>query len=399
MKQLLLGFSERNQQMLTGLIAVIVAIAAVFVGIKISSGALDPKYQVNATFTAAGQGLQSGSDVKIHGVDVGKVKSVRLVDGRARVRMEIMADEKIPVDSMATIRPKTLFGEKFVDVDPGAAETSGPFVHDEGEIKHTLGGFELEKVLTDAYPILKAVKPEDLVVVLDTLANGGDGEGGAINRQLVNWQKLADLQVAHEADTVEFLQDLASVSDELDQRAGDLVAGARDLNDVLPALNARGDELGTALTQLSRLSADASDLLENNRSFMEKAVTEGGKTLQTVYDRRGQIGPLIVGVREYLQVQAEVIRIPFGDGTLLAAVKFIAGEDCQAGRVAGACASPAAPVPPVGPPPSLPGGGPPPATPPVTVPNVPLPTLPSIPLPGSVSGAKAVASLLSGAVG
>src|SRR4051812_33349526 len=146
MRALTAGLNERTERMLVGLIAVVLALGAVYFGIKWSSGALDPKYQLNATFTAAGQGLQSGSDVKIHGVDVGSVKSVKLVDGKARVRMDIASGEKVPVDAMATIRPKTLFGEKFVDVDPGSEETSGPFLHDEGEVKRTLGGFELEKV-------------------------------------------------------------------------------------------------------------------------------------------------------------------------------------------------------------------------------------------------------------
>src|SRR3954452_18711200 len=227
--------SERSIHVLSGLAAMVMGMAAVTFGVEVANGALKAKYQLSATFTAAGQGLQSRSDVKIHGVNIGRVKSVRLVDGKAQVRMDIDAGQHVPVDAKATIRPKTLFGEKFVDVDPGDHETSGPFLHDEGQIKDTLGGFELEQVLADAYPILKAIKPEDLVVVLDELSKAGAGEGPAIARQIGNFQKLADVQVAHDPDTDRFLRDLASLSSELDQRAGDIVAGAHDLNDALPA--------------------------------------------------------------------------------------------------------------------------------------------------------------------
>ena len=324
--------SDRAFRIITGLVAVLLALAAVFFGIKASSGALAPKYRVVADFSDAGQGLQEKSDVKIHGVNVGKVKSVRLVQGQAEVSMDIESDQKVPTASKATIRPKTLFGEKFVDIDPGAAETSGPFLADHGRIKDTVGGFELERVLADAYPILKAIKPEDLLVVLDTLAQAGQGEGPAINRQIGNFQKVADVSANHNADTVQFLTDLANLSDELDKRAADVIGGAQSLNDALPVLNSRSDELSTALRQASRLSTDVADVLDANQSFLQKNVTENGKTLQNLYDHRAQIGPLVIGLREYFEIQAEAVRIPFGDGTMLAAIKLVFGEDCASGR-------------------------------------------------------------------
>src|SRR3954468_724132 len=135
-----IGMSERAFRIITGLVAVLLGLAAVFFGIKASSGALAPKYRLVADFSDAGQGLQEKSDVKIHGVNVGKVKGVRLVLGRAEVSMDIESDQKVPTKSKATIRPKTLFGEKFVDIDPGAAETSSPFLKDHGRITDTVCG-------------------------------------------------------------------------------------------------------------------------------------------------------------------------------------------------------------------------------------------------------------------
>ncbi len=314
-------------------------------GAKIANGLLKNPYQLEATFAAAGQGLGDNSDVKVRGVNIGKVKHVRLVGGRARVRMDIKQHEKVSVSAKATIRPKTLFGEKFVDVDPGAAELTGPFLKDEGEIKETIGGFELEKVLTDLYPILKAIKPEQLAVIVNTLAAGGEGEGPAINRQLENFEKVARVQAAHAADTQEFLTDLANLADELSTRADDVVAGARDLNASLPTLNQRGDELTTVLAQGARLAGDVADVLENNRPFLQKSVTEGGKTIQTLYDERSHIGPLVLGLREFIETLAEVGRIPFGDGTNLAAIKLVLGENCPLGRgIDPACPNGPAPI-------------------------------------------------------
>ena len=336
--------SDRAFRALSGAVALLLFFGAVIIGAKVANGLFENPYQLNATFAAAGQGLTDNSDVKIRGVNIGRVKNVKLVDGRARVRLEIKRDETVPVESKAVIRPKTLFGEKFVDIDPGPNEAAGPFLDDEGEIKDTLGGFELERVLNDLYPILKAVKPEQLATVIGTLAAGGEGEGPAINRQLENFEKVARVQVAHSAETQQFLDDLALLAEELGRRGDDIVAGARDLNATLPALNERGDELASLLDDGARLAGDVADVLENNRPLLRKLVTEGGKSVQVLYEERANIAPLILGLRQFVETLAEVGRIPFGDGTNLAAVKWVLGENCPTGRVAPPCPTPATPV-------------------------------------------------------
>src|SRR5689334_512285 len=114
--------TERAVKILAGGITICLLAGLTFFGVSAANGALRPRYQVEAAFSSAGQGLISRSDVKIRGVNIGEVKSVRLSKGEAVVRMDIDKGEHIPTDASATIRPKTLFGEKFVDIDPGPAE-------------------------------------------------------------------------------------------------------------------------------------------------------------------------------------------------------------------------------------------------------------------------------------
>jgi phospholipid/cholesterol/gamma-HCH transport system substrate-binding protein len=389
--------NERTTRIMSGLVAIVFLCAAVVFGVKAATGSLRPVYHLDAAFTSAGQGLIRDSDVKIHGVDIGRVSKVRLDHGRALVTLEIDKGEKIPETASATIRPKTLFGEKFVDIDPGEADGEGPYLHEDDRITKTLGGFELERVLADAYPILKAVDPAELAVVLDTLAEGGRGEGPAVNRQIANWQKVAAVNAAHDADTQEFLDDLATLSDTLADKAPALVGTAQDLNDVLPTLNSRGDELSTVLEQASRLSADAADLLEANRPFLNKSVTEGGKVIQTLYDERAGIPPLVKGLRQFLQTLAEATdhtSLDQPDGSRLAAIKLVFGGGAPCGRTSVGCPltppdQGATPTAPTTTPPARAGA---------TLPPLPqLPQLPGLPVPQT--GAAAITSLLGGLLG
>ena len=190
--------------------------------------------------------------------------------------------------------------------------------------------------------------PEDLTVILDTLANGGQGEGPAINRQLVNWKTLSDIGVAHDPDTAQFLDDFALLTDTIANHSGDLVAMAQSLNSALPPLNQRGDEVASVLQNLSRVSNDFADVLDANRPFQDKAATEGGQTLDVLSSHVGQIGPLLVGVGQYLEAQAIVGHIPYTDGSYLAAVKLIAGGGAACGQ-GQACPAPSSSSPPSAP--------------------------------------------------
>ena len=382
----LLGtIGERGTRILAGAIVLVLLSSLTVFGVRFANGALRPRYQVLASFESAGQGLIEKSDVKIRGVNIGSVKSVRLRDGRALVRMDIDDDERVPVSATATIRPKTLFGEKFVDIDPGVAEASGPFLTDEQEIAETTGGFELEKVLTEAYPIVQAIDPDELATILKELSAAGDDLGPTVNRTIVNFRAVAEQQSNRTAELARFIDDLALLSETLVTSSPVLVDTARDLNVALPELNARGPQLATALDQAARLSADLADLLESNRPFLDKSITQGGKTIQLLFDERGQLPGLVRGLRYFFEVLGSVGRIELGDGTNLAAVKGILGGGPACGRTVMGCPlyteEPA-------------GRSPGPAS--ATPPAVPRASLE--PLPAPASGTQGIISLVEGLI-
>lgn len=67
-------------------------------------------------------GLNKGSDVRVAGVPVGKVKEIRLrPDGKAEVEMEIERDVQLHQNAAANIANLGLLGQKYVDIQPGSA--------------------------------------------------------------------------------------------------------------------------------------------------------------------------------------------------------------------------------------------------------------------------------------
>src|SRR4051812_48810933 len=100
------------------------------------------KYELRVSFPDA-TSLAEAADVRIAGVDVGKVGSKTLDRVTNRTRVNLLIDAQfapLPKNTRAILREKTLLGETFVELTPGDP-ASGMFAdHDvlpPGEVEGT----------------------------------------------------------------------------------------------------------------------------------------------------------------------------------------------------------------------------------------------------------------------
>ena len=123
---------ERSAQLKVG-IFVLVSIAIFVYGVFTISGQeelFEKEYTVKTYFDNTA-GLLEGAYVRLSGVGVGSVSSIRFSDdpslGKVQVVMEInkRALARISVDSHATIKTEGLLGAKFVEIVPGQGESIG----------------------------------------------------------------------------------------------------------------------------------------------------------------------------------------------------------------------------------------------------------------------------------
>src|SRR5439155_20302566 len=82
-------------------------------------------YEISAEFDQA-VNLGSQADVRISGVTVGKVVSVRLDRRTSLTRAVMEIDPQFaprPADTRAILRQKTLLGETYIELSPGSQDT------------------------------------------------------------------------------------------------------------------------------------------------------------------------------------------------------------------------------------------------------------------------------------
>jgi phospholipid/cholesterol/gamma-HCH transport system substrate-binding protein len=103
------------------------------------------EYAVYAEFEKAG-GLKTDAAVEIAGVEVGKVKSIRL-DKNYEAMVELIIRDKVKIqeDAIASIKTKGLIGEKYVQISPGGSDK---MLANGGRIRETEAPIDIEELIS-----------------------------------------------------------------------------------------------------------------------------------------------------------------------------------------------------------------------------------------------------------
>ncbi len=137
---------ERRLELAVGLFVIIGIACLGYLAIKL--GKLEivggDYYEVQAEFSSA-SGLKAGAPVEIAGVQVGRIKDIRLHDYQASVTIAIQQGVQVYSDAIASIKTRGIIGEKFLGLSPGGA---GEVLRPGDTIQDTESGIDLEQVIS-----------------------------------------------------------------------------------------------------------------------------------------------------------------------------------------------------------------------------------------------------------
>ena len=138
---------QTKLEFLVGLFVLLGLAAVAYLTIKLGAGSLlgGDTYLIEARFTNAG-GLNTGSNVVVAGVPVGRVEAIRMEESEytAIATLRVMTGLKLSTDSMASIKTTGLIGDKFIALSPGADET---YLEPGARITMTESAVDLESLI------------------------------------------------------------------------------------------------------------------------------------------------------------------------------------------------------------------------------------------------------------
>ncbi len=303
--------------------------AGVYVGVRYAYGAYDDYYYVTADFPRAGQQIQRGTDVRIRGVNVGKVTEISLVDRHARMTFQIEGQYEIPADVEAVITLKTFLGSKFIDLRTSTSMGSNP-LQDGDVIASTMVGAELEDALDDGTRVLDAIDAEDLATVISELAEASRGHGDDVARGLIANADLSTTFAETRKSQIAALKDFDTVFDELGPRASDLNALADAMNEGAPvyASQEAQSKMHTALVNLVPFAENLADIIILERPALDRMYDAGDRVLSVIAANDGGLQNLVHGLYRYVfKLGAAIETNLLEDGSAAAGfVNFIGGN-------------------------------------------------------------------------
>ena len=112
-------------------------------------------YEVAALYDSV-SGLVVNSPIEVAGIEVGRVKGVKLIGNQAKVTMTISKDIPVYSDARAVIRTKGVLGDKYIDLEPGTEK--GQRLAAGGVITQTRSTIELDHLLAKALPAMDNIR-------------------------------------------------------------------------------------------------------------------------------------------------------------------------------------------------------------------------------------------------
>jgi virulence factor Mce-like protein len=152
-------------------------------------GPLPPQYRVSFDVKDA-DALVEASDVRIAGIPVGKVVGVETSDKGARVTLGLESGkgyDPIYTDATVLIRPKSLQGEKYVDLQRGKSNVPIP---DGGMLpaSQAFTQVEVDQILNNSDPKTREALSTNFIA----LGQGLDGRGADLNATIPELRRIAE---------------------------------------------------------------------------------------------------------------------------------------------------------------------------------------------------------------
>jgi virulence factor Mce-like protein len=217
-----------------------------------------------------GDQLDEGADVKLRGVLVGEVRGVRSDGTKATLDLALTPGyvSRIPADVHALLLPKTLFGEKYVDlVSPSASSGRTVRAIRAGDVitqDRTRAAIELQRLMNDILPLLRTVRPGELNATLSAFSAALDGRGDRIGDNLTRADSYLRRLNPHLPSLREDISRLADVAEVYGDAAPDLMRIARNSVTTSRTLVDKQDQLAALLTSTAATADTADQFLGDN---------------------------------------------------------------------------------------------------------------------------------------
>lgn len=295
--------------------ALFLGVAALLVGAAFNAGdlrALFGGHAYRAAFRDA-SGLATGNEVRVSGVKVGTVTGVGLArapgaNGATYVRVDFRVDDSsvhLGRDTEATIRIKTILGQKYLALDP-----AGPGRLRDGAqipLAHTASPFDVVTAVTGLAERFDQIDTTQLAQAFSTLAGTFRNTPADVRTSLSGLARLTRALSDRDAQLRELLSHAHGVTGVLAQRDEQFRKLVADGDLLLGEVIRRRDAIHELLVTTTQLANELSGVVTDNRARLRPALDRLNAVLANLQRNRDELSRTIATMAPFIDAFTNVL--------------------------------------------------------------------------------------------
>ncbi len=217
-------------------------------------------------------GLTTGNAVKIAGVTVGRVTSIKVQRAHALVGFSVEDSVSVPASTRVGLKWHNVLGQQYLYLYPGPHGTSMP-AGSTIPLSHDVSSGSVGKLLNSLGPLLSAINPRQANAFIEAVAAALQGNTSKVNELLSSSSSLATTLGAMDAQVGAVIDNFDQVLSALASRDASITQVINNLNSLSASLGSRNGLLDGIVVNLSKAAGELAAIETTNRSNVSGAVS------------------------------------------------------------------------------------------------------------------------------
>lgn len=284
---------------------VVVTVLATYVLVAtISNAGGEQATSYRARFTDV-TGLLVGDDVRVAGVQVGKIEGIRVVDrNEAEVSFSVVSSRSLPTSAIAAIKYRNLVGQRYLDVTQGAGSPGSTLAAGaELPVAQTRNALDLTVLFAGFKPLFEGLDATSINNLSQEIIQIFQGQGGTLTALFQQTAQLTDAIADKDAVIGNLVTNLDSLLTTVDTRDTQLNSLIIQLKNWVGGLADDRVAIGQSLAGINDLTATTAGFLTDIRPPLKQDITD----VQALASNINSQSDLYSGVLQRLPVKVAAL--------------------------------------------------------------------------------------------
>jgi phospholipid/cholesterol/gamma-HCH transport system substrate-binding protein len=257
--------------------ALVTVVAAALLGVVISNRTFGKTTEYHAVFSDVTD-LLTGNDVRLAGVRVGTVKSIKVIN-RNEAEVGFTVDQDVPVTTTTRVEVHylNLVGQRYLDLveTPEVTATAADVAQTQNPntdipVQRTAPAVDLTALFNGFRPLFQALTPADVnsfsLEIIKTL----QGEGGTVDSLLQQTASLTKTVANRDAVIGQVVDNLLTVLNTVEKRDAGLSETITQLQRLVTGLAGDRQTIAASLTNIDNLATSSTSFIAGIRPYLPK---------------------------------------------------------------------------------------------------------------------------------